>query len=287
MTVIQGTATDSGGAPLKYTSVGITPMSGSPLNPGAATGTPTTIRSDNGGNWSLDLTPNTAGTFYQVTAGQTIASIIVPASGGPYNLSQVLAGVPPTPSAPVQVAVGGTVKGVRSEVNLIAGANATVTAADNPASNRVDVTFAAAGASTFSRQVAIQANGQPSTVVAPVGAWTPTYIADPAFYGWVNQSDGTQGDTISLDFACDVGTYTFELFHPRFQSRGIYTVKIDGVTAGTIDGYAASLTPTRSALTGLTIGAGQHTVTLAMLTQNASATGFIGQVERIVLTRTA
>lgn len=140
---------------------------------------------------------------------------------------------------------------------------------------------------TYSRQIPIQANGAASTVTAPVGVWAPTYIADPAYFGWVNQSDGTQNDQISYDFACDAGTYTLELYHLPFQSRGIYTVKIDGTTVGTIDGYAASLTPTHSALAGIAIGAGQHIVTLLMATKNASATGYIGMTERIVLTRTA
>jgi len=173
------------------------------------------------------------------------------------------------------------------------GSNGTYRGATNPDGSFGDthavrsVAIAATTGSTYSRQIPIQANGAASTEVAPVGVWTPTYIADAAYYGWVNQSDGTQGDTITFDAACDAGTYTLELFHLRFQSRGIYTVKIDGTTVGTIDGFAASLTPTRSALTGIAIGAGQHTVTLAMLTQNGSATGFIGQVERIVLTRTA
>lgn len=150
-----------------------------------------------------------------------------------------------------------------------------------------NVVITASGGSAYSRQIPIQANGAASTVVAPVGVWTPTYIADPAYYGWVNQSDGTQNDQISFDCACDAGTYTLELYHLPFQSRGIYTVQVDGATVGTIDGYAASLAPAHSALTGLTIGAGQHTVTLLMATKNASATGYIGMVERIVLTRTA
>jgi len=287
MTVIQGTATDPNGAPLKYASVSITPMSTNPLNPGAATGPPSTIRADSGGNWSLDLTPNSAGTFYQVIAGQVIASIIVPASGGPYSLSRVLATTVPAPSAPVQVAVGGTVAGVRPEVNLIAAAGATITAVDNLAANRVDVTVGATSTSTFSRQILIAANGAASSVVAPVGVWTPTYIADPAYYGWVNQSADAQNNQVSYDFACDAGVYTLELYHLAFLSRGIYTVQIDGVTAGTIDGYATGLTPTRSALTGITIGAGAHAVTLLMATKNASATGYIGQTERVALTRTA
>ena len=173
------------------------------------------------------------------------------------------------------------------------GANGRYRGATTPAGSFGDthivrgVSITTATIPTYSRQVLVAADGAASTIVAPVGVWTPTYIADPAYYGWVNQSDGTQNDQISFDFSCDAGTYTLELYHLAFLSRGVYTVQVDGVTAGTIDGYATGLTPTRSALTGIVIGAGAHTVTLLMATKNASATGYIGQAERIALTRTA
>jgi hypothetical protein len=139
----------------------------------------------------------------------------------------------------------------------------------------------------YSRQIVVEGNGVASTVIAPIGVWTPTYIADAAYYGWVNQSDGAQGDQISFDFACDAGVYDIELFHLPFQSRGIYTVKVDGAVAGTIDGYAASLAPARTALAGVAITVGRHTLSFLMATKNASATGYIGMIEHVVLTRTA
>ena len=144
------------------------------------------------------------------------------------------------------------------------------------------------GTAVYSRQIAVWANGTASAQVATVGVWTPTYIANAVFYGWVNQSDGTQNDAISFDFACDAGTYQIDLYHVEFSSRGIYTVKIDGVTAGTVDGYTAGgLTPAVGSITGIVIGAGQHTVTLVMATKNASSSGFVAQAERILFTRTA
>jgi hypothetical protein len=143
------------------------------------------------------------------------------------------------------------------------------------------------GVAVYSRQIAVWAGGTASTVVATVGTWTPTYIANAAYYGWVNQSDGTQNDAISFDFACGAGTYQLDLYHVAFSSRGIYTVKIDGTTVGTVDGYAAGLTPEIGSITGIVLGAGTHTVTLVMATKNASSSGFIGQAERVMLTRTA
>src|SRR6185312_4539402 len=106
------------------------------------------------GAWSATLTPNSAitptNTYYTVTEGRgAVSTIVVPATGGPYELSSLLVTPPPTPDAPgitgVQVAANGTVAGVRPEINLIAGTNVTVTAADNPSAGRVDVTINATG----------------------------------------------------------------------------------------------------------------------------------------------
>lgn len=103
MTVIQNTVTDPGGQALKYTSVSITLMSGNQLNPGAALAAPLTIRTDSGGNWSTDLPPNQAATFYQVVEGQAISPVVVPATGGPYSLNQVRATPQPAAAANVDV----------------------------------------------------------------------------------------------------------------------------------------------------------------------------------------
>lgn len=159
---------------------------------------------------------------------------------------------------------------------------------------RADGTWAAPPGSSgaaYSRQIVIAADGPSSAVTAPVGTWTPVYLMTSdtggVWSGWLNESDGSQNDAISFDFACGAGTYSIELRHLAFANRGIYTIEIDASSIGTIDGYAASLTAGRSILTGVTISAGAHVITLAMLTQNASATGYYGLVERLVLTRTA
>lgn len=148
------------------------------------------------------------------------------------------------------------------------------------------------GTSVSSRQVNIWANGLASVQVATVGTWTPTYFrasdTGGQYVGWVNISDGTQNDSITFDFVGGAGTYALELYHLPFTNRGIYTIKIDGTTVGTIDGYAASLAAARNTLTGLSVAtSGQHTITLLMATQNVSSSGFTGIVERIGLTQTA
>lgn len=119
---------------------------------GSIIGTYTTT-TDAAGNWQATLTPNSqitpANTYYRVTEGFAVSPIVVPASGGPYTLSSILATPPPTPSAPgitgVQVAANGTVAGSRPEVNLIPGTGMAISAADNAGANRVEVTLSATG----------------------------------------------------------------------------------------------------------------------------------------------
>lgn len=172
---------------------------------------------------------------------------------------------------------------------------AKLTAAHNlsdvpdPAAARANLGITTAAA--YSRQIVIAADGVPSAVTPPVGAWTPTYysvdMTGNVFSGWVQQSGGDVGDEISFDFACDAGTYTLELQELWGDNRGIDTVKVDGGTVGTIDGYASSLTVARPLLAGIELTAGQHVVTIAMLTQNPASAGCIALIQRIVLTRTA
>jgi hypothetical protein len=160
MTVVQGTALDSGKSPLAHAQVRVTLVTGTPTMPGYSTlgeliG-PHTALTDDTGAWSIDLVPNNQitppGTYYLVTEANGTSMIEVPDSGGPYSVGSILVTTPPPLGSMgltgVQVAVGGTVKGVRPKVNLIPGANVSITGADNPSSNSVDVTITASGSST-------------------------------------------------------------------------------------------------------------------------------------------
>jgi hypothetical protein len=153
LVTVQNILTDPSGNPLPRSAVQIALVTSAPATPGY-TGTTSllgteTVYTDATGHWSVALTPNAAvtpaNTYYRITeAGLWRSNIVVPASGGPYNLSEVLATPPPTPSAPgitgLQVAGNGTVAGSRPEINVVAGTNITVAALDNPGANRVDVT---------------------------------------------------------------------------------------------------------------------------------------------------
>ncbi len=143
----------------------------------------------------------------------------------------------------------------------------------------------------MSRQITVWAGGTASTQIATVGTWTPTYLrtsdTGSQYSGWVNLSGGAQNDSITFDFAAAAGTCTIELFHLPFTNRGIYTVQIDAVSVGTIDGYSATLAATRGLLTGIAVTTGQHTLTILMATKNASSSSFVGIIDHLVLTQTA
>lgn len=149
-----------------------------------------------------------------------------------------------------------------------------------------------ASSTTFSRQVLIDLSGSHSVETATVGVWTSHYYMDTdtggLFQGWVSQNDpGSLNDSASYDFACGAGTYKLELLHLVSTNRAIYTVKIDGGTVGTIDGYAGAFGYVRSTLTNVSISAGQHVLTFVALTKNASSSGYDMLFERAILTQTA
>lgn len=157
--VVQNTVTDPIGAPYAEGWVHITLITGTPGGAGyTSTGeiiSTATVQTDASGHWSATLTPNNqiqpSGTYYQIAEGQQATSaIVVPDSGGPYNLSQLLVATPASPAplgmTGLQVANAGAVVGSRPELNLLPGTGMTIGVTDNPGSNRIDVTLSSAGA---------------------------------------------------------------------------------------------------------------------------------------------
>lgn len=91
----------------------------------------------------------------------------------------------------------------------------------------------------------------------------------------------------SFDFYAESGTYTLDLVHKKTTDRGIYTVQVDGVTEGTIDGYATPAAAARDSITNITIATtGVHRLRLLMASKNVSSSAFRGGVSGAVLTRT-
>src|SRR6266481_199232 len=129
-----------------------------------------------------------------------------------------------------------------------------------------------------------------------VGTWVTDFTTLAAF----SLSDGVAASSISYDFICAAGTYTMDFTHLVGPNRAIYTINIDGVTIGTVDGYAASFNnvglgggvgatitaPTLATIVGIGIGAGSHVLTFLLATKNASSSAYYGCISQAVLTRT-
>lgn len=122
---------------------------------------------------------------------------------------------------------------------------------------------------------------------ASVGTWTLLAINDATYpYISILLNTGTQNDYISWDIAVSAGLWTIVLDVRKSTNLGIYTVQIDGVSAGTLDGYSASVAHSRLSLTGVAMTAGHHTLKILMATKNASSSSYIGELFGISLRRT-
>jgi hypothetical protein len=96
--------------------------------------------------------------------------------GGPLSADVTLNVAPDTTVQRIRYSYNGTLKGTRPEVNLIPGSNVTLSVADNPGTNRIDVTVAAAGGGSGGMVDPTQnlgdliVRGTSTTVNLPVGA---------------------------------------------------------------------------------------------------------------------
>lgn len=127
--------------------------------------------------------------------------------------------------------------------------------------------------------------GQPAVAATNFAA---VAFQSARYLGMFRLSTGAQNATMTM--VCSVpsaGTWTLTMYHNAAADRGIYTVNIDGVDVGTVDGYATGGTQTVSAITGLALTAGKHTIKLTMATKNASSSGYTGDWSAIGFTRTA
>ena len=118
--------------------------------------------------------------------------------------------------------------------------------------------------------------------------WSTINIDNTEFYAGDIESSGAQNDEIYWDLGISGGTWDFDLLHFKGPNRGIYTVSIDGTSAGTIDGYVAIATRNNHGIiTGISITAGKRRLKLKMATKNGSSSSYFGTVQHIQLRRTA
>lgn len=120
--------------------------------------------------------------------------------------------------------------------------------------------------------------------------WSTLTAGISQTYNGVMQSGGSQNDEITFTVVLSPGTWTFRLHHYRDSNRGIYTVQLDGVTVGTVDGYnpGAADTVEVTGIAGIAVSVPcKKTLKLKMASKNASSSGYYGLIQRIVLFRTA
>jgi hypothetical protein len=119
-------------------------------------------------------------------------------------------------------------------------------------------------------------------VYAPVNSngWNVTSFVSSLFHGMSHTTaDGLVGKWIEYYVDLTPGNWSLLLLHGMNANRGIYTIKLDGTTLGTIDGYASSLTPARSAIDNIIVAtAGRKTLRIEINAKNASSTEHFGSL---------
>lgn len=108
-------------------------------------------------------------------------------------------------------------------------------------------------------------------------------------FGGYKVTTGAQNAEIGWDVVLAAGTWTLSLLHATGIDVGIYTASLDGVSIGTIDGYAASgVNNVVSTITGITVApSGKKRLLLKMATKNATSTSYLARISGLRLLRTA
>jgi hypothetical protein len=85
------------------------------------------------------------------------------------------------------------------------------------------------------------------------------------------------------------GTWTMAMIHHQDSNRGIYTVTLDDVSLGTVDGYNGALNRnTQSTIAGFSVTTpGKKRLAFTMATKNGSSSSYFGTLSAIQLFRTA
>lgn len=123
--------------------------------------------------------------------------------------------------------------------------------------------------------------GMASPIVFPIWAYyqasdAPSWTSLTTFPGAGYYASGVNTINNWIEFRTFVseGDWLIKVKCRRQSNSGIATVKIDGVTAGTMDFYAASATETVRTLVISALPVGFHVIRFAMDSKNASSSAY-------------
>lgn len=128
----------------------------------------------------------------------------------------------------------------------------------------------------------------PIDVYTPHGNTNWSNLTGGQLNGLDIYSSGAQNDEIWWYIGVPAGTYDIVLWYVKAANQGIYSVRVDDVQVGTIDGYNGSTTnANKSTISGVTIAAGKRKISLKMATKNGSSSNYYGEINALILNRTA
>jgi hypothetical protein len=119
--------------------------------------------------------------------------------------------------------------------------------------------------------------------------WNTLSVDNACLHCGYRLSSGAQNATVSWDVTLSPGTWTMAMVHHQDSNRGIYTVTLDGVSLGTVDGYNGALNRnTQSTIAGFSVTTpGKKRLAFTMATKNGSSSSYFGTLSAIQLFRTA
>lgn len=117
--------------------------------------------------------------------------------------------------------------------------------------------------------------------------WASKAYGAYAYGGILTSNSGAQNESVSFDVVLEAGTWIVDVTYTKGANNGIFTITVGGVSAGTIDSYAAAGSNNNLTSTGgfQISESGKKRVTLTMATKNASSGSYYGQIQHLQLRR--
>jgi len=108
------------------------------------------------------------------------------------------------------------------------------------------------------------------------GTWVTVgaTLAEQTMNEFMYNSSGAQNNQIDYKSYFTGGTYSFRVKFDRNTDRGIITLLVDGSSVGTVDTYGTSARNQLGTITGISIPAGAHTISLKVESKNASSSAY-------------